>query len=475
MNFRQSGIQFIIGLSLGFFLGALSARYYVYLSYINRRNKLCGIVSNINASVPGNVPERVEFEVDEDEYPVLFDLQNRSKAEVGLPFPILRGQLVRSSSHSSSSPSSSKQQYSSVSCLGDINHLSASTLRNCHFQNLCYDFSNNNWLFHEPPDVALPKLFESKLGHFYEFPQPFVTMEHRFGLKTARISPAVTREPIPDSALILNDTFVLHVNWNVAFNLGHDLWEVMFAAYSNLIRFGKTDAVGRAIVLLPHEIKITRNLQRMWNDVGKTITHHHPVSVDLLHPMMRDGGRNEQITTVCVKSLIPAQIIPVFLPASRPYLWGQETLYRDFRKQILRVAGVDPDPQLPSKPLVVLTRKSHSEHAKLGKLHRAIFNLDEVLSDLCRHLPKVKFHVQAWHEMNSWKDQLELLGRTSILISPSGGVSLNGPFLPSGGTVVLMDYLSGPRDKVIFGCSESGESCSSEYPALSYMNTLQDS
>eukprot|EP00563_Minutocellus_polymorphus_P007569 CAMPEP_0181022660 /NCGR_PEP_ID=MMETSP1070-20121207/1629_1 /TAXON_ID=265543 /ORGANISM="Minutocellus polymorphus, Strain NH13" /LENGTH=283 /DNA_ID=CAMNT_0023099609 /DNA_START=137 /DNA_END=988 /DNA_ORIENTATION=- len=201
---------------------------------------------------------------------------------------------------------------------------------------------------------------------------------------------------------------------------------------------------------------MTANFVRMWNDFGRDIiTNGHPFSVDLLRPVP-----DAEYSTICVENLVPAQITRAFLASHRSQMWGQERLYQNFRRRILAAKGVEP--KLPQRPLVVLSKKSHSIWAKQGKLHRAIANLDSMVEDLRKLLPGVEFHVQEWHKMNSWEEQLGLLGRTSILISPAGGVSMNGPFLPEGGALVLMDYLANEKDSAMFGCNSPGESCSME-------------
>lgn len=128
--------------------------------------------------------------------------------------------------------------------------------------------------------------------------------------------------------------------------------------------------------------------------------------------------------------------------------------------RILVAKGVQP--KLPEKPIIVITKKSHSVWSKKGQLHRAIANVDRVLEDLRKLLPGVELHVQEWHKMKNWEEQLELLGRTSILITPAGGVSMNGPFLPEGGALVLMDYLANENDSGLFEFNSPGESCSME-------------
>lgn len=383
------------------------------------------------------------------ENPIKYDLSDVLETKVNLPPPILKGHLAR---HSNT-------RYSSMECIGDINHLrEGSTVRNCLFKNICYNSQQNNWIFHEPEEVALPKLFESKMGHVDAFPPQFIKMDQRSNAVSSQMSPHLSRAPIPPDALILNATFVIHKPNNEVYNIGHDLWEVLFSIYSNLERFGKGSEPSEVTIILPHGSSMDEysNLIPIWDDFGRDIiTNYHPISVDLLR-----ASPDANYSTLCVENVLPAKITRAFVASFKAHIWGHERLYQEFRNRILVAKGVQP--KLPEKPVVVITKKSHSLWAKEGKLHRAIANLDDMVEDLRRLLPGVELHVIEWHKINSWKKQLELLGRTSILITPAGGVGMNGPFLPEGGALVLMDYLANENDLEQFECNSPGESCSME-------------
>jgi hypothetical protein len=53
--------------------------------------------------------------------------------------------------------------------------------------------------------------------------------------------------------------------------------------------------------------------------------------------------------------------------------------------------------------------------------------------------PTISFEVVEWHKVPFAK-QIEMLLNTTILITPSGGVSARAPFLPRGGHAIIMDY-----------------------------------
>ena len=443
-------------LSLGIIIGVVGTQFSTcsFLHFVRPTSSgyslklLLPSLATTNHSQSKSVDKHTSRASDLIENPIEFDLSDALETKVNLPAPILRGHLAR---HSNT-------RYSSMECVGDINHLrEGSTVRNCLFKNVCYNLQQNNWIYHEPEDVALPKLFESKMGHVDVFPPQFIKMIEQSDEVSSQVSPHLSRAPIPQDALILNATFVIHKPNNYLYNIGHDLWEVLFSIYSNLERFGKGSSPSDVTILLPHGYEISPHfVTSVWNDFGKDIiTNHHPLSVDLLRV-----PPNADYSTVCVETVLPAQVTRAFFASQRPHLWGQEQLYQQFRIRILNAKGVQP--KLPEKPFVVITKKSHSVWAKKGKLHRAIANIDSMVMDLRKLLPGVEFHVQEWHKMNNWTEQLELLGRTSILISPAGGVSMSGAFLPDGGALVLMDYLANENDLQIFGCNTPGESCSME-------------
>lgn len=383
------------------------------------------------------------------ENPIKYDLSDALETKVNLPPPILQGHLAR---HSNT-------RFSSMECIGDINHLQeGSTVRNCLFKNVCYNSQQNNWIFHEPEEVALPKLFESKMGHVDAFLPQFIKMIEQSNEVSSQVSPHLSRAPIPPDALVLNATFVIHKPNNAVYNIGHDLWEVLFSIYSNLERFSKGSEPSQVTIILPHDCSMDEysNFILIWNDFGRDIiTNYHPISVDLLR-----ASPDANYSTICVENVLPAQVTRAFVANHKAHIWGQERLYQEFRRRILVAKGVQPN--LPEKPIIVITKKSHSVWAKKGQFHRAIANVDSLVEDLRKLLPGVELHVQEWHKMKNWTEQLELLGRTSILITPAGGVSMNGPFLPKGGALILMDYLANENDSKQFECNNPGESCSME-------------
>ena len=60
----------------------------------------------------------------------------------------------------------------------------------------------------------------------------------------------------------------------------------------------------------------------------------------------------------------------------------------------------------------------------------------------------------------SLTEQLMLVGNASVLVTPSGGVSFIGVFLPDGGGLVVMDHLSSIHDHRDFECGGRNQSCS---------------
>ena len=70
----------------------------------------------------------------------------------------------------------------------------------------------------------------------------------------------------------------------------------------------------------------------------------------------------------------------------------------------------------------------------------------------CEGVPKPS--AVAFHTL-SLREQLRLVSRTTLALSPAGGVSMILPFLPEGAHVILVNYAVGPQDEKRRGGHES--------------------
>lgn len=94
--------------------------------------------------------------------------------------------------------------------------------------------------------------------------------------------------------------------------------------------------------------------------------------------------------------------------------------------------------QLPKKHRIVVTHKSYSQWARNPEgRHRAIANHVEVAGWLREAYPEVDVDIIEWQKLGV-KGNLEELGKTTILLTPCGGVSMMLPFLPPGSHAIVM-------------------------------------
>ena len=378
------------------------------------------------------------------------------KQRFSLPIPALKGEVLLRREDDSAPRVSSD-----VRCIGDLNHIIEGSQRNCRFENVCYNLTEDTWLYYE--SIPTPKIFEQSLGILYTFDGvdgqngswPFINL-NPFD-SDFHLTPKVVHGQLPQNALLLNGSFVLHVprfpKRNVPFNLGHHLWQDLFSIFSVLERLGKPLASSEdVIVLVPRGAHIFDH--RIWNWIGHSITDFHPISTAALAPP-------SDVSIVCVEELIASQIQPLFLPNFRTQLWGMDQLFAGFRRKVLLSQGVSP--KLPRTSLLLLTDKFQSDFGAAGGAHRAIYNLDEVHKYLTTRWEtdhrEVEVVVVRWSTL-SFSEQLNLIGKASVLVTPCGGVSFIGSFLPVGGGLIVMDYLSSMHDHEVFGCSGKNQSCS---------------
>jgi hypothetical protein len=123
--------------------------------------------------------------------------------------------------------------YSSFRCVGDDNDSGDSyTNRLCVFMNVCYDVKNEEMVYYRRS--RKPILFDSKLGHVYNFTnngRGFVGMHSAAALMNApqfSWSPAIQEGHLPAEKDVHRVSGRLHAIWSFGhadINFGHICWE----------------------------------------------------------------------------------------------------------------------------------------------------------------------------------------------------------------------------------------------------------
>ena len=319
---------------------------------------------------------------------------------------------------------------SSWKCSGNMNYESEWHHRTCAFKNICYNKEKQLFQFYRRPDrIRKPVLFEPKLGHIYEFN----INNHGFVGLVARASereswgPAVVDERLPsrNEAPFLENVHVLFMHWYVPFNPGHVIWEDIASPYFAMVRLNEYD---RHAVLLEY-----RNFPQEGDQFHQMYENLVPAFASKAESLDR-YVKNFSSSLVCFETLVAGGGHQMFSLLNEPYTHGKEKLMYDYRTRILEYHGVDVT-RLPTRHRIVLVNKTRALRRSL----RGIKNLHEVEQFLRSSYPKIPIDVIDWNKY-TFREQMHELYRTTILITPCGGISTIIPFLAEGSHAIVMDY-----------------------------------
>ena len=159
--------------------------------------------------------------------------------------------------------------------------------------------------------------------------------------------------------------------------------------------------------------------------------------------------KNFSSSLVCFETLVAGGAHPMFSMMHEPYMQGKERMLYDYRTSILKYHGVDVT-RLPTRHRIVLVNKTRALRRSL----RGIKNLHEVEQFLRSSYPMIPIDVIDWNKY-TFREQMHELYRTTILITPCGGISTIIPFLADGSHAIVMDiyvneqaYLKGEKYQV---------------------------
>ncbi|CAF3509515.1 unnamed protein product [Rotaria sp. Silwood1] len=334
---------------------------------------------------------------------------------------------------------------STWTCTGNMNYESDWRRRTCAFKNICYNKERKVFQFYRKPgSIKTPVLFDLKLGRIYDFNinnHGFVSLVAR---ATHRESwgPTIVEEWLPpvDKVPYLDNVHVLFMHWHVSFNPGHVIWEDIASTYFSMVRLNEYD---RDAVLIEYRNfpKEGSQFYRMYENLVPAVA----ADVDGLD----DYTNSFPSPLVCFRTIVAGGAHSMFSIGNEPYTHGKERLLYDYRTAILQYHGVNVS-HLPSRHRIVLVNKTRAFRRSL----RSIKNLVEVKHFIYSTYPKIKFDVIDWSQY-AFTQQMHELYKTTILITPCGGISTIIPFLPEGTHAIIMDfyvnkqaYLKGERYRI---------------------------
>ena len=387
-----------------------------------------------------------------------------------------RGSTPRSEDVSTSSAADSL--YSSHDCVGDLSDVKPRAQRACVFRRLCVDPASGEFRYYRRPNVTLPPvLFDRRYGHIFDFAHrgqntekdgsaDFLPLNKHVRYKPhVRWSPRLVDGALPADHELRRGVHLLSAPF-VRSNLGHVAWEEAFPLLLVMAQLGVWTP--RATVLRTHACNESirggadapdlptaseaRLCRKFADGFLRPLEGRHA-------PDDNDGGAGELLTVaavraaaaaarrpLCFESVVAGGYFDMFNVAAHP---GQEGLLQLYRHAVLRHHRVLPRAPPTEHQLLVVKKEGR----------RGIANVGEVLSFLrkgcggqCEGVPRPS--AVAFHTL-SLREQLRLVSRTTLALSPAGGVSMILPFLPEGAHVILVNYAVGPQDEKRRGGHES--------------------
>eukprot|EP00667_Euglena_gracilis_P020053 EG_transcript_21593 len=164
-------------------------------------------------------------------------------------------------------------------------------------------------------------------------------------------------------------------HWSNVANLGHLMWEELGSIYYTQRRFRD---VSREIQILHEETVPSERTFRRFIDTVVPAISDKPIRP------LRSVVRGRPIT--CFPKLFVGGAIPFFELPKEPLVEGREEYLMDFRDLLLKTVQVVPF--LPSKPVILITHKTHSVYALKSKRHRIISNAVPLRSFIADSFPE---------------------------------------------------------------------------------------
>ncbi|KAJ3334792.1 hypothetical protein HDU91_002524 [Kappamyces sp. JEL0680] len=172
----------------------------------------------------------------------------------------------------------------------------------------------------------------------------------------------------------------------------------------------------------------------------------------------RQGSADTDL--VCMKHVVVASATVAFLGSHLEMLMGMEPIFFQYRSDIMTLHGLDPY-AAPVFHQIVLMKKSTSQHStdtKPRRHFRDIANFDALERGIREKYPSHKVIVLD-PTIVTLQEQLAIISKTGILVTPPGGISMLIPFLPPGAHAIILDYW-GSDDRLVN--TRYGESVSME-------------
>ncbi|CAF1225483.1 unnamed protein product [Didymodactylos carnosus] len=344
----------------------------------------------------------------------------------------------------------SSRRYSKFRCAGNDNHLRSWQQRVCVFNNICYNVNNQHFEYYRYPQIQ-PKPV------FFDAAKRMLTEFSPNGDGKGFVLYSISRTPrwVFTWAPFMIDTAVptenvtrlsnLHTLWKVStndYNIGHMIWEDFFMIYYAMERMQEFDD---SIVIM-HADKIPSHplFKKLQKEILSALTPH---------PIVEQKTYLSSFKTryVCFNRFIIGGSILLYQPRNTViHHRDVESLLFNWRTMIIHHFKLDPK-YIPTKHRITISNKTDSAWTRVAR--RNIANLNDIVKFVKQTYPTIEVNVVVWQKL-SFREQVDIMLKTTIFITPSGGVSMMAPFLPIGAHIITPDFLS-DRDMPGFKKGES--------------------
>lgn len=349
---------------------------------------------------------------------------------------------------------SSSKQYSKFYCIGGRGRLGAQNDRSCRFQNICYKPSTNQWQFYQDPKERLVVLLDQGVI-IEDFPAEFLNLRSMGNPTDAQWwSPTIVKSAagIPASAFVPrvdpakpNVNVLYHPHYPS--NMGHVIGDDLFPIFNLMSSFGMlvTDAqliisrdCGRIFANNPKKAEQCDFFLKMLIPGLSSKEYLAATAPDFMSRVRGAAAPAGDSDLVCFEQLLAGNGPWGFQQSlgKAPSWWSYHAFY-------LNNLGINPN----------RTPKKHRITVSIKKGKRALANNDELVTYLKQKFPTYEIDALELRTLGGWKNELEYLLDTSILITPCGGVSMSAMFLPHNSAMVIVDYFN-LRKNVSFGMEE---------------------
>eukprot|EP00243_Klebsormidium_subtile_P001266 TRINITY_DN12174_c0_g2_i1.p1 TRINITY_DN12174_c0_g2~~TRINITY_DN12174_c0_g2_i1.p1 ORF type:complete len:501 (+),score=43.89 TRINITY_DN12174_c0_g2_i1:1026-2528(+) len=333
-----------------------------------------------------------------------------------------------------------RPKYSTHRCVG-YHERPEWVYRKCSFQNVCYNFKSRGVRYFVNPAFRWPQIFPVDQPPQTSFFSPYVAFKTN----------AMSNEGINPEADVWaeNNTFP-EPFWNISyvpgisaiyhpvtenFNMGHYLLDDVYSIFDLLQVFD--------LLHSPKPVQIISNLP--CSAVADAATRHTCQKFSdsfwrgisdqkvLGFPEINDkyGGQGD---VVCFEQLLIGTGNSGIIAGkhSQTVRYSRAASLWEFRNSLLRGLNFDPL-RVPTEHLVLIFRKS-------GR--RGLHNVDEILAAIRKERRYEGVSVRVLENVDDMpiRDQLELVTRSTVVVSPPGGASSLFFFLPRGAHLIVADY-----------------------------------